>query len=68
MAAFRAACAFLGISGSSSKLKVYTKIRNDNKKMELVNAKSLVTEAIAQESREALGQRCQMKPLRRDTD
>ena len=52
----RAACSFLGISGSGSKLKVYAKIVNRNKKMELLNAKSLVSEAKAQETREALGQ------------
>ena len=56
LATLRAACSFLGISGSGSKLKVYTKIRNRNKKMELLNAKSLVSEAKAQETREALGQ------------
>ena len=38
MATLRAACSFLGISGSGSKLKVYTKILNHNKKMELLNA------------------------------
>ena len=56
MATLRAACSFLGISGSGSKLEVYTKILNQNKKMELLNAKSLVSEAKAQETREALGQ------------
>ena len=50
-ATLRAACSFLGTSGSGSKLKVYTKILIHNKKMELLNAKSLVSEA-----REALGQ------------
>ena len=50
------ACSFVCISGSGSKLKVYTKILNHNKKMELLNAKSLVSEAKAQETREALGQ------------
>ena len=68
LATLRAACSFLDISGSGSKVKVYTKIINHNKRMELLNAKSLVSEATAQETREALGQRCQMKPLRRDTD
>ena len=38
LATLRAACSFLGISGSGSKLKVYTKILNHNKKMELLNA------------------------------
>ena len=55
-ATLRAACSFLGTSGSGSKLKVYTKILIHNKKMELLNAKSLVSEAKAQEAREALGQ------------
>ena len=53
LATLRAACSFLGISGSGSKLKVHTKILSHNKKMELLNAKSL---ASAQETREALGQ------------
>ena len=39
-----------------SKLKVYTKILSHNKKMELLNAKRLVSDAKAQETREALGQ------------
>ena len=56
IATLRAACSFLGISGSGSKVQVYTKILNHNKKMELLNAKSLVSEAKAQETREALGQ------------
>ena len=43
LATLRAACSFLGISGSGSKIKVYTKI-------------SFVSEAKAQETREALGQ------------
>ena len=37
-------------------MKVYARTLNRNKKMELLNAKSLVSEAIAQETREALGQ------------
>ena len=53
----RAACSFLGISGSGPKPKVYTKILNRNKKMELLNAKSLASEARAQETRRAVGQR-----------
>ena len=56
LATLRAASSFLGISGSGSKLKVYTKILSHNQKMELLNAKSLVIEAKAQETREALGQ------------
>ena len=56
LATLRAACSVLGISGSGAKLKVYTKVLNHNKKMELLNAKSLVSEAKAQETREALGQ------------
>ena len=48
LAALRAACSFLGISGSGPKLKVYSK--------KMLNAKSLVSEAQAQETREALGQ------------
>ena len=56
LATLRAACGCLGISGSGSKVKVYTKIPNRDKKMELLNAKSLVSEAKAQETREALGQ------------
>ena len=56
LATLRAAGSFFGISGSGSKLKVYTKILNHNKKMELLNAKSLVSEAKAHETREALGQ------------
>ena len=56
LATLRAAGSFLNISGSGSKLKVYTKILNRNKQMELLNAKSLVCEAKAQETREALGQ------------
>ena len=56
MATLRAACSFLGISGSGSKLKVYTKILDHNEKMEFLNAKCLVSEAKAQETREALGQ------------
>ena len=44
------------MSGSGSKVKVYTKNFNRNKKMELLNAKSLVSEAKAQETSEALGQ------------
>ena len=55
-AALRAACSFLDISGSGSKVKVYAKVLNHNKRMELLNAKSLVSEAQAQETREALGQ------------
>ena len=51
LATLRAACSFLGISGSGSKLKVYAKILNRNKKMELLNAKSLVNEAKAQEDK-----------------
>ena len=56
LATLRAACSFVGMSGSGSKLKVHTKILNHNKRMELLNAKSLVSEAQAQETREALGQ------------
>ena len=56
LATLREACSFLRISGSGSKLKVFTKILNHNKKVELLNAKSLVGEAKAQETREALGQ------------
>ena len=56
LATLRAACSFPGISGSGSKLRVYTRIFNHNKKMELLNAKSLVSEAKAQETRVALGQ------------
>ena len=56
LATLRAACSFLDISGSGSKVKVYTKIINHNKRMELLNAKSLVSEATAQETREAPGQ------------
>ena len=51
LATLRAACSFLGISGSGPKLKVHTKIFNHNKKMELLNAKNLVSEARAQETR-----------------
>ena len=70
LATLRASCSFLGISGSGSKLKVYAKFLNRNKKMELLNAKSLVSEAKAQETKEALDkvwQRCQLKPLRQGT-
>ena len=56
LATLRAACSFLGISGSGSKLKVSTKILNCNKKMEPLHAKSLASEAKAQETRVALGQ------------
>ena len=42
MATLRAACSFLAVSGSGSKVKVYTKILNRAKKMESLNAKSLV--------------------------
>ena len=59
LATLRAAWSFLGISGSGSKLKVYglrAKIVNRNKRMELLKAKSLVSEAKAQETREGLGQ------------
>ena len=56
LATLRAACSFLGISGSGSKVKVYTKILSRNKKMELLNAKSLVSGAKAQETRVASGQ------------
>ena len=56
LATLRSARSFLGISGSGSKLKVYTKILNHNKKMVLLIAKSLVSDAKAQETREALGQ------------
>ena len=52
----RAACSFLGISGSGSKLKVDTNFLNRNAKMEFLNAQSLVSEAKAPETREALGQ------------
>ena len=41
LATLRAAGSFLNISGSGSKLKVYTKILNRNKQMELLNAKKL---------------------------
>ena len=71
LAALRAACSVLGISGSGSKLKVYAKILNHNKKMEMLNAKSLASKAKAQETREALGQsvaKRQMKPLRQGAD
>ena len=44
LATLRAAC---GVSGSGSRLKVYTKILNRNKKMELLNAKRLVRERLA---------------------
>ena len=40
-ATLRAACSFLGFSGSGSKVKVYTKILNRNKRLKLLNAKSL---------------------------
>ena len=56
LATLRAACSFLDLSGSGSKLKVYAKILNHNKRMELLNAKSLASEAKAHETREALGQ------------
>ena len=58
LATLRAACSFLGISSSGSKLRsytkilTYTKILSCNKKMELLSAKSLVSEAKAQETRE----------------
>ena len=51
LATLRAACSFLGIPGSGSKLKVHTKILSHNKKMELLNAKSLASEAKAQKRR-----------------
>ena len=54
LATLRAAFSFLGISGSGSKLKVYTKIFNRNKKMVLLNAKSLVSGAKAQETRKSV--------------
>ena len=44
LATLRAAFSFLGISGSGFKVKVYTKIFNHNKKVELLNAKSLASE------------------------
>ena len=56
LATLRAACSFLCVSGSGCKVKVYTKILIHNKTMQLLNAKSLVSEAKAQETREALGQ------------
>ena len=56
LATLKAACSFLDISGSGSKVKVYTKILNRNKKMELLNDISLVSQARAQETREALEQ------------
>ena len=40
LATLRAPCSFLVISSSGSKLKVYTKIFNHNKKMELLNPKA----------------------------
>ena len=58
LATLRAACGCLGISGSGSKVKVYTKIPNRDKKMELLNAKSLVSEAKAQERREGIRTKC----------
>ena len=54
LATLTPAGSFLNISGS--KKEVYTKTLNRNKKMALLNAKSLVSEAKAQETREALGQ------------
>ena len=45
LATLRAACSFLGISGSGPKVKVCAKILNHNKKMDSLNAKSLVSEA-----------------------
>ena len=45
LATLRAACSFLGISGSGSTLKVFTKVFNHNKNIEFLNAKSLVSEA-----------------------
>lgn len=41
LSTLRAACSFLGISGSGSKLKVFTKVLNHNKKMELFECKEL---------------------------
>ena len=62
MATLRAACSCPAISGSGSQLKVYAEILNRNKKMELLNAKSLVSEAKAQETRDALGQSAAKMP------
>ena len=47
---------FSAFLGSGSQVQVYTKILNRNKKIEFLNAKILVSEAKAQETREAFGQ------------
>ena len=62
LATLRAACSLLGVSGSGSQVKGYTKILNHNKKMGLLNAKSLVSEAKAHGTREALGQNVAKMP------
>ena len=62
----RAARSFPGISDSGSKLRVI----NHNKEMELLNARRLVSEAKAQETKRhwvKVWQRRQIKPLRQST-